>query len=232
MKRIGFVGAYDKTDTLLYVAKILRTFNQRVLVIDSSRMQKARYVVPAIAPTVEYITTYEGFDVAVGFKSLPQIKGYLGKTSEEDLEYDIALIDVDSIEYFEAFDIANADNLFFATGFDLYTLKKGLEILSGLQQPIPMTKLLFANKLLPQDNEYLNYLAKDTRVVWNENIIGISTSDMDNAVFSENQRTTKLKYKNLSSAYKESLATIVMTILPGTKINEIVRMLKNIDKGV
>lgn len=232
MRKIGFVGVYDKTDTLLYTAKILRCLQKKVLVIDSCKMQKARYVIPSIAPTVNYITTFEGFDVAVGFQNMNQIKGYLGKTSEEDLDYDIALIDVDSIENFEGFEIEQAENLFFATGFDLYTLRKGLEILYGLNQPVPMTKMLFANKVLKQDNEYLNFLSKDAKIVWNENIISILTSDMDNLVFVENQRVARLKYKNLSPNFKESIATIVMTVVPGLKINEVTKALKTIDKGV
>lgn len=232
MKKIGFVGAYDKIETILYVAKILSSFKQRVLVIDSCNMQKARYIVPSIAPTVNYVVSYEGFDVAVGFQSFNHIKGYLGKTYEEELEYDMVLIDVDSIEYFENFDIELADNLFFATGFDMYTLKKGLEIIHGLSQPVPMTKMLFANKVLKRDNEYLNFLSKDAKVVWNENIINILTSDYDNLVFSENQRVSRLKFKNLSANYKESLATIAMTIMPGLKINDVVRSLKTMDKGV
>lgn len=231
MKKIAFVGAYDKVNIILYVAKILKSFNQRVLVIDSSKMQKTRYIIPAIAPTVNYVTFYEGFDVAVGFKSIDEIKGYLGKTREEELEYDILLIDVDSIEYYENFEIQLADHIFFATGFDLYSLRRGLEILSGLTQPIPMTKMLIANKVLKQDNEYLNFLSKDMKIVWNENIITVLTSDFDNAVFAENQRVAKIKYKNLTSTYKESLATIVMTIMQGVKINDVVKILKTLDKG-
>jgi len=232
MKKIGFVGAYDKIETLLYTAKILANLKQRVLVIDSSKMQKARYIVPTIVPTMNYVVSFEGFDVSVGFQNFNQIKGYLGKTYEEELQYDIVLIDVDSIEYFDNFEIKDSDNLFFATAFDLYNLRKGLEILSGLTQPIPMTKMLFANKALKQDNEYLDFLAKDTKVVWNENIINILTSDFDNSVFAENQRVARLKFKGLSANYKESLATIVMTIMPGLKINEVVKTLKAIDKGV
>ena len=232
MRKIGFVGVYDKIDTLLYTAKILRCLQKKVLLVDSCKMQKARYVVPSIAPTINYVTTFEGFDIAVGFQNMNQIKGYLGKTREEELDYDIILIDVDSIENFEGFEIELSDNLFFATGFDLYTLKKGLEILYGLNQPVPMTKMLFANKVLKQDNEYLDFLAKDVKIVWNENIINILTSDTDNLVFAENQRVERLKYRNLSANFKESLATIVMTIVPGIKINEVVKVLKTIDKGV
>lgn len=232
MRKIGFVGVYDKIDTLLYTAKILRCLQKKVLLVDSCKMQKARYVVPSIAPTINYVTTFEGFDIAVGFQNMNQIKGYLGKTREEELDYDIVLIDVDSIENFEGFEIELSDNLFFATGFDLYTLKKGLEILYGLNQPVPMTKMLFANKVLKQDNEYLDFLAKDVKIVWNENIINILTSDTDNLVFAENQRVERLKYRNLSANFKESLATIVMTIVPGIKINDVVKVLKTIDKGV
>lgn len=232
MKKVSFVGVYDKSDLILYVAKLLRSLKQRVLIIDSCNMQKTRYIVPAISPTVNYVTNFEGFDVAVGFNSFNQIKGYLGKTSEEELDYDIVLIDVDSIENFEGYEVEHSDNLFFATGFDLYSLKKGLEILGGLTQPIPMTKLLFANKILKQDNEYLDFLSQGIKVVWNENVIHIITSDYDNMIFSENQRVSKLKYKNLTASYKESIATIVMTIMPGLKISDVTRIIKTIDKGV
>ena len=34
MKKIGFIGAYDKTDMILNIAKIMTTMGNRVLVID------------------------------------------------------------------------------------------------------------------------------------------------------------------------------------------------------
>ena len=232
MKTIGFVGTYDKIDTIMYIAKLLSKFGKKVLVIDSSRMQKARYIIPVIAPTRNYVTNYEGFDIAVGFDTMNQIKGYLGKLAEDELDYDILMVDVDDLRYFENFEIEHADNIFFATGFDAYTLKGGLEILEGLNQPIPMTKLLFANKVIKEDDEYLNFLSKELRIVWNENIISVITSDLDTSVFSENQRVARMKYKNLTNSYKESLAILVMTILPDVKINDVMRILKIIDKGV
>ena len=63
MKKIGFIGAYDKTDLIIYVAKILTTLNKKVLVIDSTLNQKARYIVPVINPTKTYITEYEEIDI-------------------------------------------------------------------------------------------------------------------------------------------------------------------------
>ena len=99
MKKIGFIGAYDKTDMLLNIAKILTVMKNRVLIIDSTINQKARYVVPSINPTVSYITSFEDIDVAIGFNSLEEIKQYDGIVGE--LPYDIVLIDCDTDERIE-----------------------------------------------------------------------------------------------------------------------------------
>lgn len=42
MKTIGFIGAYDKTDFILYVAKVLTTLNKKVLVVDSTNTRKIK----------------------------------------------------------------------------------------------------------------------------------------------------------------------------------------------
>ena len=77
MKKIGFIGAYDKTDLILYVAKAAVEVGKTALVIDATVLQKARYIVPCIAPSKYYITEYEKIDVAVGFNNLDEIKKYL-----------------------------------------------------------------------------------------------------------------------------------------------------------
>lgn len=127
MKKIGFIGVYDKTDMMLNLAKILTAMGKNVLVVDSTLNQKARYVVPAIDPTVSYITSFEDIDVAVGFESLENIRNYIGTTRE--LSYDIALIDIDNVEKIEKFQMENANINYFVTSFDVYSLKKGLEII-------------------------------------------------------------------------------------------------------
>ena len=98
MKRIGFIGGYDKTDLIINIAKILTVVGNRVLVVDATVPQKARYIVPVINPTLMYITEYEDIDVAVGFKREEDIKNYLGISGEMDSEYDIILVDTDNSE--------------------------------------------------------------------------------------------------------------------------------------
>ena len=65
MKKVGFIGAYDKIDLILYVAKVLSEMGQKVLIIDTTITQKARYIVPCIAPSKCYITEYENVDVCL-----------------------------------------------------------------------------------------------------------------------------------------------------------------------
>ena len=64
MKIVGFLGGYDKLDFLLYVSRILTIAEKKVILIDATTMQKAKYVVPTISPTQSYVTEFEGFDVA------------------------------------------------------------------------------------------------------------------------------------------------------------------------
>ena len=50
MKLVGFLGACDKANLIMYLAKILTWNNERVLVIDGTRLQKMKYLVPNINP--------------------------------------------------------------------------------------------------------------------------------------------------------------------------------------
>ena len=41
MRTIGFIGCYDKTDLIIYIAKILVAMGKRTIVIDATTNQKA-----------------------------------------------------------------------------------------------------------------------------------------------------------------------------------------------
>ena len=70
MNKIGFIGAFEKTDLITYVAKILVEVGKKVLIIDSTVTQRARYIIPSITPSKFYITEYEGIDIAVRISKL------------------------------------------------------------------------------------------------------------------------------------------------------------------
>ena len=232
MKKIGFIGAYDKTDLILYVAKILTVLGKKVLVIDSTINQKARYIVPVINPTLKYVTEFEEIDIAVGFENIQDIKNYLGISENQNMEYDIALIDTDDIEGFNSFRLEQAEKNYFVTSFDNYSLKKGLEVLSGLKNPISLTKVIFSKEMLKEEDDYLNFLSLGYKVIWNEYRLYFPMDNGDLSVIYENQRVAKIKLKKLSVQYKDGLAYLAEEILGDVSESNVRRAIKNIERGV
>ncbi len=232
MKKIGFIGVFDKTDLILQIAKILTTMGMKTLVIDSTINQKAKYVVPVINPTTTYVTEYEEFDVAVGFEDFEGIKRYLGIGETEELNYDIALIDTDSSRVFDAFYMNDAHINYFVTSFDMFSLKKGLEILSGLRENVKMTKVLYSKYMTNDEDNFLNYLSDEYRIIWDEIKIYFPFEIGDQSAIIENQRVLKIKFRNLSNQYKESLLYMVEQIVENVTLSELKKIMKNIEKGV
>ena len=232
MKKIGFIGAYDKTDLIIYIAKIITTLKKKVLVIDSTINQKARYVVPTINPTIKYITEFEEIDIAVGFSNIEDIKRYLGIAEDQEMEYDIVLIDTDNIEGFENFKLREAQKNYFVTSFDNYSLKKGLEVLSELKEVVSLTKVLFSQDIIKEEDDYLNFLSLGYKVVWNEYRIYFPIENGDLSVIYENQRVAKIKFKKLSISYKDGLAYLTDEILGDVSETGVRKAIKFIEKGV
>jgi len=232
MKKIGFIGCYDKTDLIMYIAKILVASEKKVLVVDATINQKAKYIVPVIKPTTSYVTEFEKIDVAVGFENYDQIKAYLGSPKNIDLAYDIVLIDADSPKAIEQFDLMNAEINYYVTSFDAFSLKKGLEILSGLNQIIKLTKVLFSRDASREEDDYLNYLSLGYKIEWQDERIYFPFEVGDQSVIFENQRVAKIRFKKLSEQYKEALIFIAENILDKSEYAEVKRLFKQLEKGV
>ena len=230
MKKIGFIGAYDKTDLLINIAKVLTEMKKRVLIIDLTINQKAKYVVPAINPTVSYITSFEDIDIAVGFDTIEHIKEYLGTTGE--LPYDILLIDVDTTKKTSKFELESANRNYFVTSFDLYSLKRGLEIFNGVNGTMNLTKILYSKEMLKEEDDYLNFLALDYKIIWDDERIYFPIENGDLSVLYENQRVQKIKFKRLSVQYKDSLGFIVQQILEQKNDSNIRKTIKGIERGM
>ena len=202
----------------------------KVLIIDTTINQKAKYIVPAINPTVSYITSFEDIDIAVGFNNTEEIKEYIGVTKE--LPYDILLIDVDMPQKIEQFQLENAEKNYFVTSFDVYSLKKGLEILSNINTTMELTKILFSKEMLKEEDDYLNFLALGYKVIWNDERIYFPIENGDLSVIYENQRVQKIKFKRLSVQYKDSMGFIVQQILNQSNDSYVRRVIKGIERGV
>ena len=167
----------------------------------------------------------------LGF-SKDEIKEYLGMPLHAELPYDIALLDIDSYTGVINFGINNSDRNYFVTGFDLYSLKRGLEILSGLTEILNLTKVLFSKTATREDDDYLNYLSLGYKIVWNDEIIYFPFEVGDQSVIVENQRVAKIKFKKLSAQYKEALIYIVEQILDQNEYAKMKKIFKQLERGV
>lgn len=232
MKKISFIGSYDKIDLILYVAKILVAMDKKVLVVDSTIMQKAKYIVPVIKPTKAYVTEFEEIDVAVGFQDFNEIRDYLGVQPTAELPYDMILLDIDNYQSLNRFGVNNDWKNYFVTGFDLYTQKRGLEILSGLTEVLNLTKVIFSRTASREDDDYLNYLALGYKIVWSEEIVYFPYEVGDFVVIAENQKVSKIKFRKLSTQYKEALIYIAEQILDQDEYAKMKKTFKQLEKGV
>ena len=231
MTKIGFVGASDKSDLVIYVSRILVELGKRVLLIDSTINQKTKYIVPTISRTPSYVTEYEGIDISVGFRNYSDIKSYLGMPESAVFSYDYIFIDLDDPSLIEVFDLYTASKNYFVTSPDLFDLKKGLEILSGIRIPLNLRKIWFSNSMLEEEDDYLDYLSLGYKINWDNEKLYFPMQSDDRDIIIENQRTSKIKFKGLSNEYKDALMTLTNDI-SGENIGQIKRAFRTLEKNV
>ena len=205
MEKINFIGAYDKTDSIMYIAKILTEMKKKVIIVDATITQKSKYVIPTVENKNEYITNYSNIDFAIGFTNYNDIKTYLGMPQSAAFTYDYMLIDIDNSDLLNNFDVYSSKKTYFVTSFDLYALKKGVEVLKRLSLPVEITKVYFSNLMSQTEDDYFNYIATGCRVKWNQDKIYYPLLKEDLDVIKENQRLSKIRFKGLSNEYKTSL---------------------------
>lgn len=227
MKKYAFIGGYDKIEMLLFLGKIASLSGKKVLIVDCTVPQKARYVVPVMNPTPKYITTFEDIDIAVGFYSFNEILEY---TYNQTLDYDMVLLDIDTPEAYLDFGVQSIDEHCFVTGFDLYSIRTGLETLQAIQTPTRVTKIYFTRDMLPEEDEYVMALSQNLKVIWNDDIVFFPFERGDRNILNINQRFSKIKIRGLSKEYIDGIMFIAEENL-GLKNGEIRKAMRIMEKA-
>lgn len=230
MEKINFIGAYDKTDSIMYIAKILTEMKKKVIIVDATITQKSKYVIPTVENKNEYITNYYNIDFAIGFTNYNDIKTYLGMPQSAAFTYDYMFIDIDNSDLLNNFDVYSSKKTYFVTSFDLYALKKGVEVLKRLSLPVEIMKVYFSNLMSQSEDDYFNYIATGCRVKWNQDKIYFPLLNEDLDVIKENQRLSKIRFKGLSNEYKTSLMEWTQDICGDS--NGVKKACRQIERGV
>ena len=228
MKKVGFIGGADKTNLIMYIAKTLDDIGKKVLVVDTTSMQKMKYILPAINPTKSYITDFENTDYAIGFQNVEDIAKYLGLGEDiNSWPYDYLLLDIDDISALEQFEIEDTGDNFFVTSFDMYSLKKGVEVLKHLPTKMTLSKILINYDIKTEDEEYLDFLTIDTQVAWDDFVIYLPIMRDNEEAMNENQRVYKARLKRLAIDYQDAIIYIVQNIVKDMNTSKIKKSIRS-----
>ena len=77
-----------------------------------------------------------------------------------------------------------------------------------------------------EDEEYLNYLTVDTRVVWDELTIYVPILDENQKLIENEQRVYNARIKKLLPEYQESIIYIVQNIVGDISTSKIKKIIK------
>ena len=202
--------------------------------------------------TLETETTKPEFweDSQNSNKVLSKIKSIKGKCQkyrdlENEINNTIELVDLLKMEYdeelalemikdikkiekdLEKFEIEGNDKNYFVTSFDLFSLKKGMDIFKNINIPMNLTKIEFTYETSKEDEEYLNYISLEYKINWNSYALYFQILGEDNKVFEENQRLEKIRFRRLSINYKDSLAYVIQDICKNENMSKIKRTMKD-----
>ena len=138
------------------------------------------------------------------------------------------IVDTDSFEGVAKFGLQGAEKDYFVTGFDAYSLKKGIEILGQLGVPTRVTRIFFSKDMLKEEEDYFDYLALGIKAIWNEEKLYFLLENGDLPAIIENQRLSKIRLRNMSNEYRENIAFLVNDIdkdIGDKKIKSIIKEL-------
>lgn len=223
MKKVAFVGGYDKTDLILYIARILTALDRSVLMVDTTLTRKTKYILPKMGKAVNYITTFERIDIAIGFENLEAIEEY----NEAKLEYDYILIDIDSPVSYKNFNITNEDENLFVTAFDLYSLRRGVNVFKALAQKTNFKKIYFSQNMTSDENKFLEFLVKNPLVEWEKEIVYFPIDLQDIEIQNQNERMAKISFRRFTSTYLDSLQYTV-ELISGENKSQVKKAMKTI----
>lgn len=241
MKCIGFVGNIDKTELVMYIAKVLASLDKKTIYIDATSKQKTGYVVPTIGDMEEqnqYVVQYDGVEFAIGFTNMLELKKYFLSKGEDFTEFEYVLVDTDMPEMCEEYDLKNANNLFFVSSYDKYHIIKGLELLKYMsamkrkadpEAQLVLTKLLYYSEINTADSKYIDTLSENLPLLWAHNTINFPYDQGDLSINIQNQYGSKIDVRYLTPLYKNSIIDTV-SLITGDEKAVLKKVLKNIEK--
>lgn len=225
MKKILFIGACDKSELLMYCAKIMSKAEWQVLIVDATLQQRYSYMIPEFE-SKQLITECNGFDVATNFHSscaagetyYEALNTELRQEQKSLSTYDFLLIDTDTQLFLEPDSIQQwgmMDQHVLVSNADRYTISCNLamlEVYLGRMQTelIPFTEIHYPFVETIVDPEYLRSTLSHLPIMFEEEREFLFYLDeRELALKSQMQFESEFRLKSLTRATKRNLLQVL-----------------------
>lgn len=233
MKIIGLIGYVDKYGFTLNLAKAINSMDKSVLVVDATKDNKLKYVIPAIDNIGNaYVTQYNNIDFAVGFDSMYDVENYMCEQSINIGLYDYILVDIDNPKSYEFFRTRGIDKTYFFVHTDVLAVAKNKEIIKAIkvynpeEESIKITKVIFKDYVSRTAENYFDKQIETYNVKWEENVYEMFMDERDKVINTDSEFSGVIDLKKHTPAYLSVMADITSNILENVTNKEVLKQIK------
>lgn len=210
MTQILFIGAFEKSDLLFYIAKVLSR-HHRVAIIDVTANGDYRYTYPKV-PEQAAPFQHDHFDVYENM-TLEKFEQMKNEDSENYQPYDYYLIDISYKEELQRW--PDADHYYLVTSHDNAVMQRNTELMNAFfegksqSELIPFYKLIQAATNLTE--EAIEDLFTKHPIDWKDTFTFYPDErDLESKYY--NQHLSELIIKKLSPDLKLALQGVISMI--------------------
>jgi hypothetical protein len=208
MKKILVIGAYEGSELLLYMARILIQLEQNILIVDATDRQTYRLFNTSAKHTAFF--EFDQIDMISGVRSWDDLDRTLNPSNEQE-RYNFALIHTD--QFHQSF-IA-ADHYLLLSSYDRNVIQHNLALLQQftLQKNRPaFSHVIFHTDGCIIDEFYITELFRSFPVHWYEDVYVFHNDELNLAVKYNNQYEGTISIRRLSRSYKHTLARLISDV--------------------
>lgn len=206
MKQILFIGAYEKSDILFYVAKLL-SVEHSVLILDVTVHADYEYAYPKVEGQ-DGVRQHDRFDVIEN----ATLETY--QELQKESKYDLVLVDIsrkDELQRWPA-----ADQYYLVTSHDNAVMQRNEFLMNTFFQDKSQSDLIPVHKLIQESAVFPEEVIQETftkhPIDWKESFIFYPDErDLESKYM--NQHLSMLHTKKLSGDLKSALQRVAAQIL-------------------
>ncbi|WP_066298060.1 hypothetical protein [Bacillus sp. FJAT-29937] len=211
MKMIQLVGSRNKADFALYFSHVLTNLENRVLLVDATADQIYRHGYTRLGKN-EHVFDFQGIDIMGGASNWLQVEEHLREINETTTNYDVVIIDMDSIEAITA-EWPHFDDRFYVGDEERLNQVRDVELLHRLFDETESTeikRITFEGRY-KLEGSYFDTLMSN-RAKWVSIPYSIELDEMEGPLRTQMQHEQSIPFKKLTKQYRETLTEMVSAL--------------------